>query len=65
MDYTKLNNPFSESKEEANTTESIQMDDMAYITTISDGPLSLREAKNSEKWPTIKNSWDQDPYKTR
>jgi len=55
VDYKKLNNPFSDSEEEALTTEFIHMDDETYIAAASDGPSSLKEAWNSKEWP----KWEQ------
>jgi len=55
VDYKKLDNPFSDSEEEALTTESIHMDDETYIAAASNGPSSLKEARNSKEWP----KWEQ------
>jgi hypothetical protein len=53
VDYKRLDNPFSDSKDDEDSMIAIYLmiNDESYTAATNDGPISLKEAKQSPDWP--------------
>jgi hypothetical protein len=58
VDYKQLDNPFSDSKDDEDSMIAIYLmiNDKSYTAATNNGPISLKEAKQSPDWPEWKKA---------